>query len=147
MESVGEKLFCRTCQADVEPLVELLEPRPGGHYAKAICSCCHSYLKFLPKPIEEAGISRRKHEKRSRADISLCAVVRANATRCAYCGRKAQNYEAHHSWALEDGGPQADSSNVVALCHECHGLANWRQKQERERAVRDSIAAPEECGE
>ena len=103
----------------------------GPHHAKAICPNCGTFARWIQKPKESTGIERIS------ADVKLCQRVRHEAARCAYCGRRATRYEAHHSTALEDGGPQADPGNVVALCHECHLLANWRQKQERERETRD----------
>lgn len=126
-----DPMECPKCHG-VEPPPELT-PRPDTpHGTMARCATCRATW-WLPKPrAETTGIDRNS------ADVRLCQRVRREATRCAYCGRRARRYEAHHSRALEDGGPQADPLNVVALCHECHLLANWRQKQERERDTRDA---------
>ena len=103
------------------------------HWGMAKCAECGTFHEWVTNPNKKPP-----RIKRTKEDISACRTVRDTAKWCAFCGRKVDHYEAHHAWALRDGGPQAPDAVIVPLCHRCHLFAGCLQADARERGEYDA---------
>ena len=81
------------------------------------------------QPISETEPLLKKVERSGRCLYEQRQVSSA-ATLCAFCGRTARRYEAHHAVPLSEGEPQTEEEGAVltALCPECHTIAHAIRK-------------------
>lgn len=106
---------CRHCGS--RSLREVPGPHRAGHYARADCSECGRFVRWLPKPQE--GKRRRKGQ--------AALLRRYSNEHCELCMRKSgdlplpQVLEAHHVVEVKDGGTD-ERENVWVVCTHCHRL-------------------------
>lgn len=112
---------CRDCGSETETIVP--GPHPGGHHAKAECSGCRRFKRWIAKP----GADRVKRPA-SHRDLA----TKFGKGMCVLCGKKKdelppnQTLEAHHIVEFAKGGTN-DADNILVVCTGCHNWIHWRR--------------------
>lgn len=98
----------------------------GKHYAKARCVACDAFLRWLPKPADDATKYKRPQKHRN-------LVAEYGSGYCEMCLReqhelaKGESLEAQHVIEFQDGGSEK-RENIWILCTSCHSLVHWLRR-------------------
>lgn len=119
------KRRCSVCK-DYYPAEEM---RVRG----AVATCTnhppvYSSLKPSIAPPKRKAKKARKPRRYTGAPIELRRKIRQrDGNRCRWCGRVRTRLECHHIKYRSEGGPN-HTSNLIALCDECHSKAHSNKK-------------------
>lgn len=114
---------CRSCAHEGPHPVTVMNE--GKHYARVDCGECSRFMRWLPKPEDDATKYKRPKghldlvRKFGRGFCEMCCIREEQLP-------KGESLEGHHVVEFQNGG-EASKENTWILCTACHSLVNWRR--------------------
>lgn len=120
-ESCFQFPACPRCGARAEPLIDRNVPAP--HAAKAVCSLCGVFLRWIAKPDQDKAKRPATHRKLVKArGVDYCEICGINRSAMP----AEETLEGHHVVGYADGG-DCEASNALTVCTACHILIHFRR--------------------